>query len=211
MKTFSRTLAVGAGAALLVAVPAFAQGETEGRIEREAEQKVEDVKAASKRVVDKDPNSSVEFGTMGQLVISDDFQLDLNYSSRAGDIGRLRLSPALDYFLKSRISIGGFVRFDTTFSEGTDLLDLGLGARVGYTLPVGETIMFWPRVFAAVTRLDPGGSIDGSTTFDVGVDAPFLLPLANHFFIGAGPSLAVNLGDDSGVTVGLQSIVGGYF
>lgn len=154
--------------------------------------------------------SNGPFGSMGQLVISDDLWGSIGYTSVSGpgDQFFIRLTPAADYFLKENLSLGGFVTLQTAFQEGDDPLTVGLGVRGGYNIPMNEKVSVWPRLGLAVVH----DSFIGDTTYlEISLSAPFLVHVAPHFFIGGGPSLVTDIGDDTAATLQVSTIIGGYF
>jgi len=148
------------------------------------------------------------FGSMGQIVIGSEFQGALGYhsGSKAFFIG---LRPSVDYFLKENLSLGGAVILGTTLSDGPDSLEVGLRVRAGYNIPLNETVSVWPTLGLGLLHTDLG-LVDG-TFFEVAINAPFLVHLAPHFFVGGGPGLITQLGDNTSVTLQVSTVVGGYF
>jgi hypothetical protein len=149
------------------------------------------------------------FGAAGQLVISSDLLGSMGYKSVSGpgDNFFVVLDPAADYFLKENLSLGGFVTLETAFQEGEDPLTVGLGARAGYNIPMNEKVSVWPRLGLAVLHTSEGDR----TFLEVSLTAPFLVHLAPHFFVGAGPGLVTQLGDDTVAVLSVSTLVGGYF
>jgi hypothetical protein len=154
--------------------------------------------------------SSGPFGSAGQLVISDDLSGSIGYTSVSGpgDNFFIRLTPAADYFLKENLSLGGFVTLQTAFQEGDDPLTVGLGVRGGYNIPMSGQVSLWPRLSLAVVHYSDFGD---STFLEVSLTAPFLVHVAPHFFIGGGPALITDIGDDTSATLQVSTIIGGYF
>jgi hypothetical protein len=155
--------------------------------------------------------SGGDFGSAGQLVISDDLSGSIGYRSVSGpgDAFFINLSPAADYFLKDNLSLGGFVTLNTAFRSGDDPLTVGLGVRAGYNIPMSSTVSVWPRLGLSVEHTN---ELLGDRTFlEISLTAPFLVHLAPHFFVGGGPGLITQLGDDTVATLQVSTIVGGYF
>lgn len=149
------------------------------------------------------------FGSMGQLVISDDLWGSIGYTSVSGpgDEFFINLNPAADYFLKENLSLGGFVTLQTGFRDGPDPLTVGLGVRGGYNIPMSGQVSLWPRLGLAVLH-----NSDADYTFlEVSITAPFLVHVAPHFFIGGGPGLITDIGDDTSATLQVSTLIGGYF
>jgi hypothetical protein len=155
--------------------------------------------------------SGGDFGSTGQVVISDDLFGSIGYRSVNGpdDAFFIILQPAADYFLKENVSLGGFVKLSTAFQSGDNPLTAGLGVRVGYNIPMNQTVSLWPRLGLAVEHTNE--VLDDRTFLEISLTAPFLVHLAPHFFVGGGPGLITQLGDGTVATLQLNTIVGGYF
>ncbi|WP_224372777.1 hypothetical protein [Hyalangium versicolor] len=152
--------------------------------------------------------NSGSFGSTGQVVISDDMYGSIGYTSGAGDYFFITLNPAADYFLKENLSLGGFVTLATQFQDGDDPLTVGLGVRGGYNIPLNSNVSVWPKLGLAVAHTDYFGD---RTYLEISLTAPFLVHLAPHFFVGGGPGLVTQLGDDTIATLSVTTVVGGYF
>lgn len=157
--------------------------------------------------------SAEAFGQAGQLVIDQDFQFTLTYNTPGADSFTLLLTPGADYFVEQNLSVGAGLNFGQIFQEGANATSIGLNVRVGYNLPYDEKLSFWPKVSAGfvynrVSSFEFG--TDG-TYFQIGAFAPVLFHPASHFFVGLGPHLDILLGSGSGFSLGVRSVVGGYF
>lgn len=144
----------------------------------------------------------VAFGQQGSWVLSGDFQLQV----RAGGDDRILINPSLDYFLMSRLSVGGHVRL--LFTSG-DYSEQGVGGRVGYSFPLTDRVSWWPRAGLIYTRGD-GNNVDFDVV-DLDISAPFLFHLVPNFFFGLGPVATIKVYGDGDAVFGLQSVVGGTF
>jgi hypothetical protein len=157
--------------------------------------------------------STGNFGVTGQFVVSSDLKGEIGYTSVSGPGDRflIDLRPAVDYFLRDNLSLGGTVLLGTAFQSGDNPLLVGLGVRAGYNIPMSETVSVWPKLGLAVVHSD--GFLDfGERTFlEISLTAPFLVHVAPHFFIGGGPGLTTQLGDDTVATLNVSAVVGGYF
>ncbi|WP_338872708.1 hypothetical protein [Myxococcus stipitatus] len=155
------------------------------------------------------------FGNAGQIVVSSDASGSLGYTTEGPGIGYLTIEPSVDYFLKENLSIGSSIRLRVLFGEGDTVAAFGISARVGYNIALTDKISVWPK---GVVTLDVGDNILGTqegtlfaSTVILEGYAPFLYHVTPHFFLGAGPRLAVGLGDDVDVTFGVATTIGGYF
>lgn len=173
---------------------------------------------ASAQEAEQNPIERIEgaadtFGQAGQLVINQDFDLELSYSTSGSDAFTILLAPGADYFISNNISLGAGLNFGQIFTSGEDATSIGLNVRVGYNLMYSDALSFWPKlqagfVYNKTTSFQFGN--DG-TYFEVGVFAPVLLHPTNHFFIGLGPNVDIQVGDVDGLTLGARSVIGGYF
>jgi hypothetical protein len=149
------------------------------------------------------PRPVQTFGGPGTLVISSDMNLELAGQS-TNDGGpsswTFVVAPAADYFVIQGLSLGGQIGFththlretdDTGVVTSTDGNTFSVAARVGYDLPLGDLLSFWPKagLLFGVTSL---AGVNGNA-LDVVVYAPLLLHLAPHFFVGLGPGVQTDL------------------
>jgi hypothetical protein len=155
--------------------------------------------------------SAGNFGAAGQLVFSSDFSGEIGYTSGPGDFFLVDLQPAADYFLKDNFSLGGQLLFRTQFQSGDNPLLVGLGVRAGYNIPMTGSVSVWPKLGLAVVHTDEGRIFGDDTYLEVSLNAPFLVHVAPHFFIGGGPGLITRLGDNTVATLNVSAVVGGYF
>jgi hypothetical protein len=173
-------------------------------------------------------------GRQGQIVIRSDFDLSASYSktslpssapagAKEPDAAiRLQLGPAVDYFVIPGLSVGGQVFLNYGKQGDSSSTGFGLGPRVGYYINFASGIGIWPQAafqYASTkfTVKDAQGneqSTSGSTS-SVLVSAPLIVEFVDHFFLGIGPylSLDVSVPDGQGktTTLGIATQVGGYF
>jgi opacity protein-like surface antigen len=156
------------------------------------------------------------FGALGQYVISMGATTDehLFIHGESGGAWQLQLSPALDYFIAPRVSVGGVVGYrhasgggGGTNSDGSNRFTLG--ARAGYDLDINDRFGFWPMAGLYFDRAS--ANHNSVTNTWVGVYAPVLFHVAPHFFAGLGPSLQLNLSGPNGNEFGVDSLIGGWF
>jgi hypothetical protein len=162
------------------------------------------------------------FAEKGHLAISSDANVGLTNASVSGENSStttLSIRPAADYFVIRGLSVGGSIPFEysSTSNGGGSTTTFGIGARVGYDIPIGDHFSFWPRGgfgVASTTVSVPNGNVTVSTTntaltFDV--FAPFLLHPVEHFFLGLGPEFSTDLtGDPKATLYGIAFIIGGH-
>lgn len=174
--------------------------------------------AASAQEAEKNPIKRIEggadaFGQAGQLVISQDFDLQLAYNTAGTDNFTIVLAPGADYFISNNISLGAGLTLGQIFQPGENATSLGLNVRAGYNLMFTESVSLWPKVqlgFVYNKQTSFQFGADG-TFLQLGVFAPVMLHPTNHFFIGLGPNLDLLLGDGDGLNFGARSVIGGYF
>ena len=133
------------------------------------------------------------------------------------------INPRIHYFAIDNLSIGGEVLF-ATFSGSTTTETTSGGATrtterdfdraptafglmpiVGYNIALGDKFSIWPQGgigFRRITSTDvndvnnPNDDVEYARTWwFVNVDVPFLLHIAPHFAIGAGPGITVTLSE----------------
>lgn len=155
------------------------------------------------------PAAGSGFGAAGQIAISSDASASIGYSTAGADAFFINLNPSVDYFLQQNLSIGAAVLLSRSFMEGPDSTGLGLSLRVGYNHALNEQVSLWPRLSVGLRHTIVGSS--SGTAFVADAFAPFLLHLVPHFFIGAGPRVSFAAGDDSGVSISIDTTLGGYF
>lgn len=170
-----------------------------------------------------------DLGGAGQIAISSDLQLSFtSTSTKAAAEGAedpdsttvITLRPALDYFVAESISIGGHLGYTSSSTGDLKSSSISIGPRVGYALPLGEGLAFWPKVGITYATLSfDNGQVDGSgNKMSLDVFAPVAIQPAEHFFIGIGPMVSMDLSSkvegedaDKQTTIGLMTQVGGYF
>lgn len=166
-------------------------------------------------------------GEAGQIAISGDLQLQVSQTKQKPPEGdapdaetTIRIVPALDYFVVEGVSVGFTVAYLWQKQGDTKASGLGIGPSVGYALPLGEKLAFWPKLGIAYLKVnaeDGEESLSGSKLM-IDLFAPLAIQPAEHFFIGIGPGFSTDLsskmeGEDANksTTVGVGSQVGGYF
>ena len=166
------------------------------------------------------PRPVQTFGGPGTFVLSSDFSGGINMgfngssqSNNGPSSWTLTLQPAADYFVIQGLSVGGIVAYAHDHTSSTDQASgvsatsdgdtFGIGARVGYNIPINDLLSFWPKVGLIFNFISgtSGGSVAAAggnngfsgNTFDVNLYAPLLLHLAPHFFVGLGPGIQTDL------------------
>jgi hypothetical protein len=163
------------------------------------------------------------FGAPGQIAISSDFSAQIGSHAEVAPNGQnpptrttIALSPAVDVFVMQNFSVGGQLSLYWSTSGGAKNTGIGFGPRVGYDVPITDTISFWPKgglAFSAWSDRTVSGS-----RITAQVYAPFLLHPAPHFFVGLGPYFGVDLlsrwdgnAANRNIDFALNTTVGGWF
>jgi hypothetical protein len=155
-----------------------------------------------------------EFGKKGQVLPSGG--VSYVYSS-AGDVSQSRLlvEPEVRYFVLDHLALGGglLYQIDNVSVAGVDrpsVTNAGLDVIGSYDVPLDRWFSLF--VSAALYGIQRGGTdvAWGASTF-----APVLFHPVNHFFLGLGPSFALDLlasgSAPKATAFGLHSLIGGYF
>ncbi len=173
-------------------------------------------------------------GKQGQIVIRSDFDLSASYSKTALPSGapdgakepdaalRFQLGPAVDYFVIPGLSVGGQVSFNYGKQGDSSSTGVGLGPRVGYYANFASGIGIWPQFafqYASskfTTKASNGDDVSSSgSTSSIKISAPLIIEFVDHFFLGIGPYLGLDVsvpdGQGKTTTIGIATQVGGYF
>jgi len=183
------------------------------------------------------------FGNAGQLAFSQDMNFALGGQSTSipnntGDNPSewgVTLRPSVDYFVIQGLSVGGFLEYahasvsipnslgtgGGSGSTTTTTDTFGIGARVGYNIPIADSFSIWPLLGLGFTTSSQTGDV-GSNAFTLSIFAPFLWHPVTHFFMGIGPQLSTDLAAQQSAngqsaagnkvtTYGLQFVIGGWF
>lgn len=167
------------------------------------------------------------FGDRGQLAISSDAGFSLSNTNLSGSDSStttLILRPAVDYFVIDSLSLGGFLGLEYTAPPGGSSTALSIGPRLGYNLRMSERFSLWPKVglsFASTTEKQdattlPDGTVveendTTSTSLQLNLFVPVLFHPAEHFFIGLGPALDLDMtGDNKATTIAARLTLGGW-
>jgi hypothetical protein len=154
------------------------------------------------------PRPVQTFGGPGTLALSSDFSGGINMgfagqsqNNNGPSSWTFTLQPAADYFVIQGLSIGGVIRYEhghtsstdptTNTTTSSDYDTFGIGARIGYNIPISDLLSWWPKVGLIFSDTSTSGA--SGNTFDVNLYAPLLLHMAPHFFVGLGPGIATDL------------------
>jgi hypothetical protein len=197
-----------------LAPPAHAQDNNDDDIDVNANAEVRNADTLPEVRVN---SPSGRFGLKGQKAVSSDAGLSISNTSISGadeSSTTLLLRPAFDYFLVDSVSLGGFVGVEYTSGAGSTTSIISIGPRVGYNLPLSERLSVWPKVgfSLANTTSDPEvGDEESNTGTQLNLFAPLMFHPVQHFFLGLGPALDVDLsGDQKATTVAVRLTIGGW-
>jgi hypothetical protein len=148
------------------------------------------------------------FGGQGQFAISSELGAAFDKVNHGG--WRFGITPAADYFILPSVSAGavlGIVIGNNSYSEEL------ARARVGYNLNVTSMIGAWPKVGIAYdhTSTTVGNTKTTTGTTWLTVDAPLMVHIVPHLFIGFGPYYYLKVAGDGNTGFGAHSMVGGWF
>ena len=163
---------------------------------------------------------SGRFGLEGQIAISSDAGLSISNTSVSGVDGSttsLILRPAVDWFFADSISLGGFLGAQYDSTPGSSSSIISIGPRVGYNFTLSERVSVWPKggISLAHTTVTTDGDADDDETTNTSVQlnlfVPFMFHPVQHFFLGFGPALDVDLsGDSKATTIAARLTLGGW-
>jgi hypothetical protein len=182
------------------------------------------------------------FGAEGQMVLSVDLPFandgpQLGIVHETGTMGlpsstRIVVQPSVDYFVAPNLSLGAELGIDHA-SSGTLVLPPGVEAinystggttisveaRVGYSIPVADTVSVWPRLGLGYTHTSTSFPYAPAVTgyfIPLSLMVPLLWHPGGHFILGAGPAFATQLTNKTEGTsgpkttdYGITALIGG--
>lgn len=174
------------------------------------------------------PNSPAgAFGDRHEIAISSDAGLSISNTSINGEKGSattLILRPAVDWFVINELSLGGFLGLQYITAPGGSSTAISVGPRVGYNFPFSRRLSLWPKAgfsFASTsqksdsTTLPTGEVVLGNDTSSTSLQLNFFVPVmfhpVQHFFLGFGPALDLDLtGSSKATTIAGRLTIGGW-
>jgi len=179
-----------------------------------------------------EPPRNPRFGDPGHVVLDGALGAGFgrtSFSATPTTSTSFSVAPAFDYFSTPNLSggVSAFVGYSNSrYAPGSEskTWTYGATAEVGINLWLGERVSFWPNLGAGASRSTTTSSISGvlspgNTTTKVvfvQLDAPFLFHVADHFFVGFGPTVHVDLlgtiGPETNLrrSFGAGSTIGGW-
>jgi hypothetical protein len=146
------------------------------------------------------------------------------------------VQPSVDYFIAPNVSVGAELGIDhltVSYSPSAPGYGYGLAitnnstgetaisvqARVGYNIPLTETVSLWPRLGLGYTYTSTSFPYAPDVTghiIPLSLSVPFLWHPGAHFFLGGGPALVTQLANESAgsnvakaTDYGLLGLIGG--
>jgi hypothetical protein len=180
---------------------------------------------------------SPRFGDRGNIAVTGDLGVaasTTSYGGTSSSSSGVYIAPGFDWFIVENISLGSVCGYGASFVEGrtvdgrastNERHSAFFGPRVGWNLPLGSVLSFWPRASFQVGYEDVSGGAGTerneytATFISVGAFAPLLLHVATHAFVGLGPRVWHDLQrreqksrqDFPSTTLGGSLLVGGWF
>jgi hypothetical protein len=149
---------------------------------------------------------SAMFGAKSELVLSNDSGLEISNTNLTGGGGNtfvLQFRPAIDYFVIDNLSVGAFLGVNYVHVPTGHTTSFSFGGRVGYNVPVAKAFSIWPKLGLSYAGLSQGGGNDTSSSSSLALNlfVPIQFHPVEHFFIGFGPALDVDMTGDNKATV----------
>ncbi len=143
-------------------------------------------------------------------------------SGRDGTAFSLNVSPAIEFFVIDRLSLGGALTLIYVSGQIYQFY-LGAGPRIGYAFKLSSQFSLWPSLSATFGFSRRGGISDSriqAFMLSFTLATPFLFHATRQVFVGLGPFCTVVVstwgdGVDGApvgpILFGLTSIIGGVF
>jgi hypothetical protein len=95
---------------------------------------------------------------------------------------------------------------------------ISIGPRLGYNLPVSDRLSVWPKLgfSLANTTVNDDSAVgddeeESNTSVQLNLFAPLMFHPVQHFFLGFGPALDIDLsGDAKATTIAARLTIGGW-
>src|ERR1700689_1518867 len=141
--------------------------------------------------------SAQTFGDRGVLVFAAEFDFGASHelSTNLNFNGTASISPSLEAFLFSRVSLGSTLGIAFQSDNGVHTLGFSAWPRIGYVFPFSRDLVFWPRagIELSTSTINVGNESTRAQDVALAFYAPLaLLPLPN-IEIGFGPTFFADL------------------
>ncbi len=139
------------------------------------------------------------FGESGQFVISADSAFNVGHATYSGGPAPtpgattwFQIEPSVDYFVLRGFSVGASVFYQHSAESGMASSDaIDVGPRVGFNVPIGDHVSFWPTASLVYGDTFEGGY--QTSGLAIRLYAPLLVHPAPHLFAGLGPTVFSDL------------------
>jgi hypothetical protein len=143
------------------------------------------------------------FGAPGQMVISGDFDIDLQYVSRTlnnlSESGpSITISPSLLFFLAPNLALGGIVGFQHESRGDVSASAFTVGPLAGYNIWISPRASIFPMLGLQYSwrkqsiEIAGGRDSDSYQRFSLLLKAPVLFHPFPHVFVGFGPVIVID-------------------
>jgi hypothetical protein len=158
----------------------------------------------------------VGFGVRHQWVVSSDAAMSIQ-NTRQRDTNRgsisVTVNPAADFFIIENLSVGASAGVQYVRAGNAKSTRMSIGPRVGYNVEITHLFSFWPRLGVSYSYSATHETEIDAVNHAVGLNAftPLMMHPVEHFFIGFGPFLDVDLnGATRGMLWGGRMTLGGW-
>ncbi|HWA76221.1 MAG TPA: hypothetical protein VG937_27970 [Polyangiaceae bacterium] len=157
------------------------------------------------------------FGGKGQLAILAESGVVFSHTSISGTDASsttVVFRPAIDYFVIDHLSLGVFTGVSYEKAAGASTTTYGIGPRIGYDIPFTARFSLWPKAGVSYNsttlKIDAPSISDTNSAIALNLFAPVMFH-TNHYFVGLGPALDLDLsGDAKATTFAVRLNVGGW-
>lgn len=156
------------------------------------------------------------FGGKGQLALLAETGVVFSHTSISGGGSSTTfvLRPAIDYFVIDHLSLGVFTGVNYEKAAGASATTYGIGPRVGYDIPFTPRFSLWPKAGLSYNtttlKTDTPSVSNTNSAIALNLFVPVMFH-TNHYFVGFGPALDLDLsGDAKATTFAVRLNVGGW-
>lgn len=158
------------------------------------------------------------FGKAGQTVLGGDLRFSVERTNASGSGSTsFEVQPAADFFVVNNLSLGGALGFGWAGGDGDNAPSdtwLRISPRIGFNVALSDSLSLWPQFNLAFESHWYGPRDDNRTAFGLGLNLPFAIHLARHFFVGIGPFVQTDLavsGGNEATSFGFRTGIWGWF
>jgi hypothetical protein len=158
----------------------------------------------------------VGFGARHQWVISSDAAMSVQQTSQSdterGSI-TVTAAPAADFFVIENLSLGAAAGVQYARAGESHATRASAGPRLGYNVEITHLLSFWPRLGLSYSFSASEDAAARAQHHALGMNAfaPLMMHPVEHFFIGFGPFIDIDLrGDPRAQLWGGRMTLGGW-